>query len=490
MAARTGAQYLAGIRDGREVWLGGERVTDVTAHPALRAAAHSVAGLYDLQHERADICLMPDPETGEPIGVTHLIPRSYDDLMRRHACIETIAERTIGLMGRSPDYLNVTLAGFAGRSDVWSINGNEQGAANLIAFHREVAARDLCLTHAIVNPTIDKSVPEQAQGGGEIVVHKIADTARGIVVRGARALATLAPFADEMFVYPGQPIAKDAGRYALAFALPINTPGMKVLCRDSFAVQSSRFDHPFSSRFDEQDAVVIFDDVEVPRERIFLDGDAEIHNKVMATGWTANIMQQTTIRACVKLTFAYELVARMVEVLNAVNPTTNEQLGEIWSYQELTRSAVRAAEADAYEWGNGTWFPDERPFRAIRPTLPRWFPRVNEIIKLVGAHSLLATPTAAELANPALRPLIEKYYPGANGIPAEERIKLFRAAWDFAGTALGGRNELYERFYLASAARMYGVAHTVEQARRRADPHPLLDRVLAAEGDGDLSELS
>jgi len=381
-------------------------------------------------------------------------------------------------MGRSPDYLNVTLAGFAGRCDLWAANGNEEGAANLVTFQREAATRDLCLTHAIINPTVDKSLPDQAAGDGEVSLHKVQDTARGILVRGARALATLAPFADEMFVYPGQPIAKEATKYALAFSIPMATPGLRVLCRDSFATAPNRFDHPFSGRFDEQDAVVIFDDVEVPRERVFLDGDPDIYNKVMATGWTANIMQQTTIRAWVKLEFAYQLATRMVEILNAGNPTTNEQLGEIWSYAELTRAAVRAAEADAYDWGNGVWFCDERPFRAIRPTLPRWFPRVNEIIKLIGAHNLLATPTAAELANPLLRPLIDRYYQGANGISAEERIKVFRAAWDFAGTALGGRNELYERFYLASAARMYGVAHQVEQ-RRRAGSRPLLDGVLA-----------
>jgi aromatic ring hydroxylase len=113
--------------------------------------------------------------------------------------------------------------------------------------------------------------------------------------------------------------------------------------------------------------------------------------------------------------------------------------------------------------------------------LPRWFPRVNEIIKLLGAHSLLATPTAAELANPALRPLIDRYYQGANGVGADERTKVFRAAWDFAGTALAGRNELYERFYLASAARNYQIAHAAEQERRKGSPHPLLDQVLAYE---------
>lgn len=477
MAARTGAEFLAGIHDGREVWLNGDRVPDVTAHPALAGAARSVAGLYDLQFEQAGRCLTANPLNGEPMHVSHTLPRSYDDLMRRHAAIEAVAQWTVGMMGRSPDYVNVTLAGFAARCDVWGMNGNDEGAANLVAFQQEAAGLDLCLTHALINQQVDKSMPEWEAGGGEIVLHKVEDTANGILVRGARALATLAPFADEVFVYPGQPLPREARRYALTFSIPINTPGLKILCRDSFSVASNRFDHPFSSRFDEQDAVVIFDNVEVPRHRVFLDGDPEIYSKVMRTGWTANIMQQTTLRAQVKLEFAYQLATRMVEVLNAASPSTNELLGELWSYAELTRAALRAAEAGASEWGNGAWFCDERPFRAIRPTLPRWFPRVNEIIKLLGGHSLLTTPTATELTNPSLRPLIDRYYPGAGGLAAEERIKLFRAAWDFAGTALAGRNELYERFYLASASRNYQIAHKSEQEQRQG-AHPLLDQML------------
>src|SRR5581483_3021330 len=186
------------------------------------------------------------------------------------------------------------------------------------------------------------------------------------------------------------------------------------------------------------------------------------------------------LRAAVKLEFAYELATRMVEVLNGANPQSNELLGEIWSYAALTRAALRAAEADAHDWGNGVWFCDDAPFRAIRPTLPRWFPRVNEIIKLLGAHSLLATPTAAELANPALRPLIDRYYAGAGGVSAEERTRIFRTAWDFAGSALGGRNELYERFYLASASRTYQLAHFAAQSERKGKPS-LLDPWLTDE---------
>jgi 4-hydroxyphenylacetate 3-monooxygenase len=195
----------------------------------------------------------------------------------------------------------------------------------------------------------------------------------------------------------------------------------------------------------------------------------------MATGWAANVMQQTSIRAYVKLAFAYELATRMTEAVNATDASTKEMLGELWTYAELTRAAIAAAEAGAYEWGNGTWFCDERPFRALRPTLPKWFPRVNEIIKLLGSHNLLATPTEAEFDSPELRPLLDKYFQGADGLDARERVRLFRAAWDFAGSGLAGRNELYERFYLASAARTYQMAHTNAQ---REKTESLVDAVL------------
>jgi aromatic ring hydroxylase len=358
---------------------------------------------------------------------------------------------------------------------VWAKNGNEAGAANLVRFQREAALNDWSMTHAIVNPTVDKSMSEVDAGGGEVVLHKVGETAEGIVVRGARALATLSPFADEMVVYPGQPIPRDASAYALAFSVPMATPGMKFLCRDSYSTPGDRFDHPFSSRFDEQDAVVIFDDVVVPYERVFLDGDPEIYNKAMTTGWAANIMQQTTIRAHVKLDFAWQLATKMAAALKSEAPSVVEMLGEMWSYAELTRAALLGAEAGAYEWGNGVWFCDERPFRALRPTLPRWMPRVNEIIKLLGAHSLLATPTRRELDNPELRPFIDKYYVGADGMDAEQRTAIFRTAWDFVGSALAGRIELYERFYLASSQRMYQVAQTI--AARESD-YALFDSVV------------
>ena len=466
MGARTGKEVLAALRTPREIWVGGERVTDVVSHRAFAGAAQTLAQVFDLQHSAAADCLMPDPETGEPIGVSHMIPRSREDLGRRHRALQRIAEFTVGLMGRTPDYMNVTFAGFAGRADEWAMGGNERGAANLVDYQKLLARKDLSLTHTIVHPTIDKSKGDTPQPGNQVALHKVADTAYGMVVRGSRILATLAPFADEIAIYPGMPLPEGADNYALSFCIPMSTPGLKFLCRDSCSVPGSRFDHPLSSRFDEQDAFVIFDDVEVPRDRIFINANWKSYNTVMTTGWYPNVMQQTMIRAQTKLEFAYGLGLRMAEAINDVSPATSQMLGEIWTYAEFARAAVHSAEMDSFEYGNGVWFPNGGPLAALRAALPTWFPRVGEIITLIGSHNLLATPTESQLKDPSLRDLIGRYLCGANDIGAEDRARVFRLAWDFAGSALAGRNQLYERFYLASGARNYQLANTLARRDR------------------------
>ena len=282
--ARTGAQYLDGLRaDGREIWLGGERIDDVVGAPEARRRRRSMAALFDLQHERPDELLMPSPDTGKPVNVTHLQPKSQADLERRRKAIKVMSELHGGIMGRSPDYLNVTFALFAARADVWARRGNERGAENVVNYHRLMRDRDLATTHAIINPQIDRSRPDAAAGAGEIALHKVGESAEGIVVRGARMLATLAPYADEISIYPGSPLRLRTPRYALCFAIPMNTPGLRVILRDCYSkADRPRFDYPLSSRFDEQDGMVIFDDVVVPWDRVFMDGDTVGYDEVIS----------------------------------------------------------------------------------------------------------------------------------------------------------------------------------------------------------------
>ena len=476
--ARTGAQFLEGLgQGGREIWLRGEKITHPLDHPELREAALSLARVFDLKHEHADEMLAPSPaDGGSMVNVTHLIPRSREDLERRRRAFELVAALSGGVMGRTPDYLNVTFACFAGRSDVWARRGNEQLADNLVAYQGLMRDRDLSTTHALMNPQVDRNQPEAEQAMGQVALHKVAETDTAIVVRGARMLATLAPFADELLVYPGSDIRPQDGRYALSFAVPIATPGLRFICRDSYSRQREPFDYPLSSRFDEMDAVVIFDDVEIPKERVFLDGDTVGYSEVITdTGWRGHIMHQAFTRAYVKLSFALGLGHLIANTTGVVRfDHIQEKLGQMWAMSELARSAIVAAEAGASMDEGGVFYPDDRPFMALRGEMPKWLPRCNELLQLIGGGGFMATPSKADFEGP-LREQIELYFQAA-GAGAERRVKLFRLAWDFLGSELGGRGELYERFYLSDSWRMTALAYTIAD---KSFPESLVEQFLA-----------
>jgi 4-hydroxyphenylacetate 3-monooxygenase oxygenase component len=475
--ARTGEQFLEGLRAGaREIWLRGERITHPLDHPELQLAARSMARVFDVQHEHAADMLAPSPaDDALQINITHLIPREPEDLVRRRKAFEIVAALSGGTMGRTPDYLNVTFACFAGRADVWARRGNEQLAENLVNYQALMRDHDLSTTHALMNPQVDRSKPEAEQAMGQVALHKVGETDSSITVRGARMLATLAPFADELLVYPGSDIRPQDGRYALGFAIPIATPGLRFICRDSYAKARDPFDYPLSSRFDEMDAVVIFDDVEIPKDRVFLDGDTVGYSEVITdTGWRGHIMHQAFTRAWVKLSFALG-IGHMIAKTTGVGRFDHiqEKLGQIWNMSELARSAIVAAEAGAQIDEGGVCYPDERPFVALRGEMPKWLPRANEYLQLIGGGGFMATPSRADLDGP-LREQIDLYFQAA-GAEAERRVSLFRLAWDFMGSELGGRGELYERFYLSDSWRMTALAYNIAD---KSFPEALVEQFL------------
>jgi 4-hydroxyphenylacetate 3-monooxygenase len=486
MGARTGEQYLKGLRaTSREIWIGNDKVSNVADHPQFGQAAEAVASWYDLQFDHPDELLIPDPETGEQINISHMIPRSRDDLHRRGVGLARIAELSMGVMGRLPDYMNVTFAGFAGNPKDWSGPNldNEEGAANMIAWQQRLRRNDLACTHTIVHPTVNK-VTDKNFVDNPVPLHKVGETNDSIIVRGGRVIATLAPFADEQTVYPSHPLPPGSSPdYALSFTVAMDTPGLVFLCRDSGARPGTDpFDAPFSTRFDEQDAFCIFDDVEVPKENVWIDGKLDVYNSVMGgTSWWGNVMQQTTIRALTKLEFAHGLAVRMAEIVNDVSPHTEELLGELATYVELTRNSIIAAEADCITWPDGGVFPSNRSFNPMRAALADWFPRVNQILRTIGSHNLLAVASRGQLDDPRVRALVNEFIPGANGIEAEDRSEVYRMTWDFIGSAFGARNELYEANYLGSArnnrinlgSNRYGAANIVRGKE-------LVEKMLAA----------
>jgi aromatic ring hydroxylase len=465
---RNGAQYVKGLKDNRNVWLDG-RAVDVTTDPVLSGSVRGMAGYFDWQTRYADDCVVENSAVGEATNASLLIPRSANDLALRSRAFDRLARYSYGMLGRTPDYVNVTLSGFAARRDGFDVDGSTTFGDRVVAFHKDVATRDLSLTHAIVNPNIDKTQNDVSGVNGRLAVHVVRRTRDSVIVRGSKMLATLGPFADEMFVYPSAPLPADAPpEYAIAFSIPMDTKGLIVLCRDHAGVNAPVRDRPFSSRFDEQDSVVLFDDVEIPLERLFIDGSVKAYNATPKNGWMSNILQQTCIRAAVKLEFAYDLCLEMARICNSdKRPEVQIMLGELRTFANLTRAAITAAEQGAHDHGNGAFFLHQAPVRAIKNLMPAWMVRANEIIVSIGSHNLLCTPTQADFANPDMAPLLETLLVGANDYDARYRAQIFRTAWDFAGSALGARVELYERYYLTSQASNMKLEATLARFERK-----------------------
>src|SRR6201995_1156215 len=206
MPARTGAQYLAGLRPREtEVWLRGERVIDVTEHAGLANGAQAIASLYDFQSDPAhrDAMTFTCPDTGDTLGLSFIIPRTREDLERRRTMMLNWARTTCGMMGRSPDFMNVTFACWAGSADYFA--GGEHGrpefAENMRRYHEYIRENDLTLTHSLINLQRSRTVSGVFNLQEGTALEVIRETDAGIVVRGARILATLGPLADEIGVY-------------------------------------------------------------------------------------------------------------------------------------------------------------------------------------------------------------------------------------------------------------------------------------------------
>src|SRR5262245_61659156 len=199
MGIRSGAEYLAGLRDDRTVWLEGERVQDVTAHPRLARTARTIAALYDLQHdpELREQMTFRSPFSGDDVALSYLIPETVDDLLRRRRALEVVAEFSNGMLGRSPDYVNIQVSASAACHAVYGRREKRFGD-NLRAYHEYIREHDLALTHAFGHPQVNRGAAVSGQPDPYVPVGVVDTTSDGVIVRGAKLLATLAPFSDEL----------------------------------------------------------------------------------------------------------------------------------------------------------------------------------------------------------------------------------------------------------------------------------------------------
>jgi len=383
-------------------------------------------------------------------------------------------------MGREPAYLNRALSGYAGAADFLGSLDPRFGD-NARNYHRHVRENDLALTHTLINPQINRSVSLAKQADPFLAARVKEETDAGFIIKGARMLATL-PVSDELMVFPSTVLRHpiEDAPYAFAFAIPNSTEGLRFICRESFDYGRTHFDHPLSSHFEEIDAVVIFDDVFVPWENVFLYHDVDACNRAYrATGAIAHMSHQVLCKAIAKTEFLLGLASLMIDAIAIEKfQHIHEKTAEIWINLETMRAFRRAAEVDAALDEFGVMTPAWAPLDAARNLYPKLYPRMIEIIQQLGTSGLMAMPTYADLTGP-LAEDVAKYYQAARA-EAKDRIPLFRLAWDTALSAFGSRQVLYERYYFGDPVRMAGaIFETHDRTYAMDKVREFLQRLIA-----------
>ncbi|HEY7206031.1 MAG TPA: 4-hydroxyphenylacetate 3-hydroxylase N-terminal domain-containing protein [Methylomirabilota bacterium] len=489
MPARSGAEYVESIKkQPPNVYLGGRRIRDVTAEPVFVEPIRAIAEQYDMQLEPAyrDVMTYPSPTTGQPVSTSFLIPRSREELVKKRKHFKLRADHNFGFMGRSPDFMNQFVTGWHLMADRFARAGARFGE-NATRYYEHVRERDLFLTHMLINPQIDRSKTSAQQEDPYLHLGRVRETSEGIVVRGAKMLGTMAPITEEVAVVPfgGVPPGDDA--YALAFAIPAATPGLTFICRETVSpLPRSRFDHPLSSRFEEMDCIAVFEDVLVPWDRVMVDGSpgsAEIIN-TMGADYGALINLQTGARMLSQLEFFCGLGMKVADAIGITGFLhVQEKLGEMLSQMEIARAVFYGSESMAQRLPSGVWVPGGHGLRAFHLQTGKVYSRFVEIVQSLAAGGFFYAPSEADLQNPELRPHIDRYVRGRAGISAEERIALFKLAWDATGEAFAQRMAQYVRFYSGDPIRLTAgfyaqydkgpLFELVERALGRRDGVPL-----------------
>jgi 4-hydroxyphenylacetate 3-monooxygenase oxygenase component len=469
-----GRRYIESLRDGREVWVHGERVKDVTTHAAFAPVCRELARIYDLQSapETRDTMTYVS-ESGTRVSYSYLMPKSPEDLLRRRRNGEIWARESFGMLGRYPDFCAAMTVGF---SDVRDELGklDKSYAENASRYHRTAAENDLCLSHGLHDPAMDKSLrPEQDP---DRCLRIVSERDAGYVVRGAR-MVTLGALSNEILIAPTYPLNDRERDHAIWFAVPASTPGLRQVCRAPFAPNRKRFDHPISTRFDEPDTLAIFDDVLVPWERVFLAREPLAAGQLFRT----RVMPWASYAAAVQLLAKLELfigVGHMMATTSGMadRPNVVADLGELVTYAQVFQSIVRAAEVDCQKTSGGHFAPGslihQRAFIAMVSE------RIVTLLEHIGTSSLIFVPTSEDFETKELAPLLELYARGKD-FSALDRAKLCRLAWELTADSFGGRHQLYERLHSGDPATIIAAVYQRYDKTKAVD---IVTRLLESSG--------
>ncbi|OCA53699.1 4-hydroxyphenylacetate 3-monooxygenase, oxygenase component [Photorhabdus namnaonensis] len=450
----TGEEYLKSLQDGREIYIYGERVKDVTTHPAFRNSAASIGQLYDALHapETHDVlCWNTDTGNG---GYTHKFFRfatSADDLRQQRDAIAEWSRQTYGWMGRSPDY-KAAFGNVLGAFPEYY----GQFADNARTWYKRIQETGVYFNHAIVNPPIDRHKPADETRDVYIKLEK--ETDAGIIVSGAKVVATNSALTHYNFIgFGSAQVMGDNPDFALMFVAPMDAEGVKLISRGSYELVAgatgSPFDYPLSSRFDENDAILVMDKVLIPWENILIYRDFDrARNWAIQAGFTSLFPLQACIRLAVKLDFITALLQRSLECTGVIEfRGVQANLGEVVAWRNLFWSLSDAMWAEAKPWKGGAYMPDTQAIQTYRVMAPMAYTKIKNIIESNVTSGLIYLPSSVrDMNNPEIDKYLARYVRGSNGIDHVERIKILKLMWDAIGSEFGGRHELYEINYAGS----------------------------------------
>tara|TARA_B100000686_G_scaffold106141_1_gene113234 strand:+ start:2670 stop:4163 length:1494 start_codon:yes stop_codon:yes gene_type:complete len=449
---RTGEQYREALLQEREVFVGGERVADVTKYAPFRRPIESFVAQYDAKHsaELHDVLTWTDPDAGT-FDISFLIPKSHDELRAKGAAFAEFAKLSYGCLGRGPESMAALMAGLE-ESCEWFEQWGEGNHQKVLDYCHYVRDNDLFVTHALGNPQSDRSKQSHQQDNPYLHLKLKEERDDGIVIRGAKQLATAAPFADEVIVFPnGRTFGPGDEEYCLCFAVPTTASGLKMMCREPLVMDDCLkiYDHPFSSRYEEIDALLVFDDVFVPWDRVFFHNNLFAANNMrFMTSVAAFSGHLSTRRAAIRSSLT---VAAAMELCKSVKtadfPNVGELLGRIAALQKALEALVFRAEEDPRVAENGTYFVNPDALTASGLLYPDFYTTMLETIKRTGAAGLMLTPTQADFSGEAAE-FAETYFAGADGMRGSDRVQIAKLAWDLVGGPIAQRMNHYERFYI------------------------------------------
>ncbi|SHE69147.1 4-hydroxyphenylacetate 3-monooxygenase [Seinonella peptonophila] len=444
---RTGQEYLQAIQDQRTIYLNGQRVDNVTTHPAFIGITQTFASMYDFAAEEEN-GMQYLTEDGTVANKVYMMPRNRDELRERREAIEKWAKQTCGFVGRSPDHVAAFLAAFASHEEIFA-RGGERFAKNVQDFYKKARDEDLFLSYVIIPPQIDRSKSAHEQKEDHLPVGVYEERPEGIIVRGSQMLGTSAAVSDYLFVSCIVPLREGDEDYAISFVVPINTPGLKLYSRPSFAMgKPSTFDYPLSTQFDESDCLVVFDDVLIPWEQIFVYRNIELvraqFHESPAHIWGNS---QAQVRFVTKLKFLIG-VAKKITEMNGTDrfPQVQEKLADMASLAATVEGSLLASEYHCLD-RNGYAVPNPRFLYGVVGMQESMYSRLISILRDLSGGGVLQVPSSyLEMVNPETREDIKRYIRSSQG-ESTEKIQLFKLAWDIIGSEFAGRHQQYELFY-------------------------------------------